>query len=167
MLVLGIDPGTATTGYGLVCDVDDGPSLLTYGVILTPPGAPMPQRLLTIYRELKQLIALHRPDTAAVEKLFFQRNVSTAMTVGQARGVALLALAEAGISIGEYNPRDVKQAVAGYGAADKPQMQGMVRAILNLAEVPRPDDAADALAVAICHLHSARINSLTQSGGQS
>ena len=165
MLVLGIDPGTATTGYGLVRDVDDGPSLLTYGVILTPAGAPMPQRLLTIYRELKQLIAHHRPDTAAVEKLFFQRNVSTAMTVGQARGVALLALAEAGISIGEYNPRDVKQAVAGYGGADKPQMQGMVRAILKLAEIPRPDDAADALAVAICHLHSARINALIQSSG--
>ena len=165
MLVLGIDPGTATTGYGFIRDVDDGPTLVTYGVILTPAGTPMPQRLLTIYRELKQLIALHRPDTAAVEKLFFQRNVSTAMTVGQARGVALLALAEAGISIGEYNPRDVKQAVAGYGAADKPQMQGMVRAILNLAEIPRPDDAADALAVAICHLHSSRINFLTQPGG--
>lgn len=165
MLVLGIDPGTATTGYGLIRDVDDGPTVVAYGVILTPAGAPMPQRLLTIYRELKQLLALHRPDTAAVEKLFFQRNVSTAMAVGQARGVALLALAEAGLSIGEYNPRDVKQAVAGYGAADKPQMQGMVRAILNLAEIPKPDDAADALAVAICHLHSARLNSLTQQGG--
>ena len=167
MLVLGIDPGTATTGYGLVRDVDDGPVAVAYGVILTPAGAPMPQRLVSIYHQLKQLLALHRPDSGAVEKLFFARNVSTAMTVGQARGVALLALAEAGLSIGEYNPRDVKQAVAGYGAADKPQMQAMVQAILNLAEMPRPDDAADALAVAICHLHSARLASLTQSDDRS
>jgi crossover junction endodeoxyribonuclease RuvC len=166
MLVLGIDPGTATTGYGFVRDVDDGPVAVAYGVILTPAGAPMPLRLLTIFREIRQLIALHHPDTGAVEKLFFQRNVSTAMTVGQARGVALLALAEAGLSIGEYNPRDVKQAVAGYGAADKPQMQGMVRAILNLAEIPKPDDAADALAVAICHLHSSRMASLSQPADQ-
>jgi crossover junction endodeoxyribonuclease RuvC len=126
----------------------------------------MPQRLLTIFHEIRKLIALHHPDTGAVEKLFFQRNVSTAMTVGQARGVALLALAEAGLSIGEYNPRDVKQAVAGYGAADKPQMQGMVRAILNLTETPKPDDAADALAVAICHLHSAHIARLMQQASQ-
>ena len=165
MLVLGIDPGTATTGYGLVRDVDSGPEMVAYGVILTPAGAAMPQRLVTIFHELKKLIALHRPDSGAVEKLFFARNVSTAMTVGQARGVALLALAEAGIEVGEYNPRDVKQAVAGYGAADKPQMQGMVKAILNLAEIPRPDDAADALAVAICHLHSARLKSLTGQDG--
>jgi crossover junction endodeoxyribonuclease RuvC len=165
MLVLGIDPGTATTGYGLVRDVDSGPEVVAYGVILTPAGAAMPQRLVTIFHELKKLIALHHPDSGAVEKLFFARNVSTAMTVGQARGVALLALAEAGIEVGEYNPRDVKQAVAGYGAADKPQMQGMVKAILNLAEIPRPDDAADALAVAICHLHSARLKSLTGQDG--
>lgn len=161
MLALGIDPGTATTGYGLVREIEGAPAVVTYGVILTPAGAPMAGRLLTIYHELKRLIALHHPDTGAVEKLFFQRNVSTAMTVGQARGVALLAMAEAGLSIGEYNPRDVKLAVAGYGAADKPQMQGMVRAILNLPEAPRPDDAADALAVAICHLHSARLRALT------
>jgi len=162
MLVLGIDPGTATTGYGFVRESDNGPVAVAYGVILTPAGAEMPQRLLTIFHEIRKLIALHHPDTGAVEKLFFQRNVSTAMTVGQARGVALLALAEAGLSIGEYNPRDVKQAVAGYGAADKPQMQGMVRAILNLTETPKPDDAADALAVAICHLHSAHIARLMQ-----
>jgi crossover junction endodeoxyribonuclease RuvC len=162
---MGIDPGTATTGYGFVRDVDDGPVAVAYGVISTPAGAAMPQRLLTIYHELKRLIALHRPETGAVEKLFFQRNVSTAMTVGQARGVALLALAEAGLPIGEYNPRDVKLAVAGYGGADKPQMQGMVRAILNLSETPKPDDAADALAVAICHLHSARLASLTRLDG--
>lgn len=161
MLVLGIDPGTATTGYGLVRETETGPALVAYGTIQTPAGAPMPDRLRTIYQELKELVALHGPDTAAVEKLFFQRNVSTAMSVGQARGVALLALAEAGVSVGEYSPRDVKMAVTGYGGADKPQMQQMVRAILNLPEVPRPDDAADALAVAICHLHSAKMKALT------
>jgi crossover junction endodeoxyribonuclease RuvC len=161
VLVLGIDPGTATTGYGLIRELDHGPVLVTYGTVQTPAGMPMPQRLVMLYQELTQLIALHRPETGAVEKLFFQRNVSTAMTVGQARGVALLALAQAGLTVGEYNPKDVKQAVAGYGAADKHQMQGMVRAILNLPEIPRPDDAADALAVAICHLHSARLKALT------
>jgi len=161
MLVLGIDPGTATTGYGLVREAETGPAMVAYGVITTPAGAPMPERLLTLYGGLQQIIALHSPDTGAVEKLFFQKNVTTAMTVGQARGVALLALAEAGIGVGEYTPRDVKQAVAGYGGADKPQIQRMVRAILNLPEIPRPDDAADALAVAICHLHSLKMKSLT------
>lgn len=160
MLVLGIDPGTATTGYGLVRETDTGLALATYGTIQTPAHTPMPERLRTIYHELTKLLALHKPDSGAVEKLFFQRNVSTAMTVGQARGVAILALAEAGVSVGEYTPRDVKQAVSGYGGADKAQMQQMVRALLNLTEIPKPDDAADALAVAICHLHSAKMKTL-------
>lgn len=160
MVVLGIDPGTATTGYGFIRDTETGPELVAYGAVLTPAGAPMPERLKTIYRELTQLLLLHHPDTAAVEKLFFQKNVSTAMTVGQARGVALLALAQANVPVGEYTPRDVKQAVAGYGGADKPQIQQMVRAILNLTDLPKPDDAADALAVAICHLHSLKLNTL-------
>lgn len=161
MLVLGIDPGTATTGYGLVRGQDHGPVLVAYGTIQTPAGAPMPERLLSLHRELSRLVDQYRPETGAVEKLFFQRNVSTAMTVGQARGVALLVLAEARLTVGEYNPRDVKQAVAGYGGADKLQVQRMVTAILNLTQAPRPDDAADALAVAICHLHSARLKALT------
>jgi len=160
VIVLGIDPGTATTGYGLVRETDTGPALVTYGVILTPAGAPMSERLKALYRELSDLLLLHRPDSAAVEKLFFQRNVSTAMSVGQARGVALLALAQANVPVGEYTPKDVKQAVAGYGGADKQQVQQMVRALLNLAETPKPDDAADALAVAICHLHSLKFKSL-------
>lgn len=160
MLVLGIDPGTATTGYGLVEDTEQGPVMVKYGVILTPAKAPMPERLCQIYAELKDLLLLHRPTTGAVEKLFFQKNVKTAMTVGQARGVALLALAQAGLTIGEYSPKDVKQAVAGYGGADKQQVQHMVRAILNLSEIPRPDDAADALAIAICHLNSVKLNTL-------
>ena len=142
-------------------EAESGPASVAYGTIQTPAGAPMPERLRTLYRELQKIIALHRPDSGAVEKLFFQKNVTTAMTVGQARGVALLALAEAGVSVGEYTPRDVKQAVAGYGGADKRQVQQMVRAILNLPEVPRPDDAADALAIAICHLHSLKMKSLT------
>lgn len=162
MLVMGIDPGTATTGFGLVRDIATGPELVTYGVVLTPAHTPMPERLVIIYRELTALIQLHQPASAAVEKLFFQRNVSTAMTVGQARGVALLALAQAGVSVGEYTPREVKQAVAGYGSAAKPQIQQMVRAILNLADIPKPDDAADALAVAICHLHSMKLKALTE-----
>ena len=161
MIVLGIDPGTATTGYGLVQEAENGPELVAYGVILTAAGSPMPDRLVTIYQALKDLIAKYSPATGAVEKLFFQKNVSTAMTVGQARGVAILAMAQAGLSIGEYNPRDVKTAVAGYGGADKKQMQGMVKAVLNLVDIPKPDDAADALAVAICHLHSARLQALT------
>lgn len=160
MLVLGIDPGTATTGYGLVRERDTGPELVTYGVVITPAGLAMPERLQIIYSELCKLIQLHQPTSAAVEKLYFQKNVSTAMTVGQARGVALLALAQANIGIGEYNPRDVKQAVAGYGGATKSQIQQMVRAILNLADTPKPDDAADALAVAICHLHSMKLKAL-------
>jgi crossover junction endodeoxyribonuclease RuvC len=159
MIVLGIDPGTATTGYGLVREAERGPELVTFGVILTPAGAAMPERLKQIYEALSQLLLLHRPASAAVEKLFFQRNVSTAMAVGQARGVVLLALAQAGVPVGEYTPNDVKQAVAGYGRADKPQVQQMVRTLLNLRDVPKPDDAADALAVAICHLHSMKMKS--------
>jgi crossover junction endodeoxyribonuclease RuvC len=106
------------------------------------------------------LLLLHRPDSSAVEKLFFSRNVRTAISVGQGRGVAILALAQAGIQVGEYTPMEIKQAVAGYGGADKYQVQHMVKALLHLDAIPRPDDAADALAVAICHLHTARINSL-------
>jgi crossover junction endodeoxyribonuclease RuvC len=161
MLVIGIDPGTATTGYGLVRENQDGSlSAVDYGAILTPADMPMPLRLLELYKKIKEILFLHRPESGAVEKLFFQRNVSTAISVGQGRGVALLALAESGIDVLEYTPLEVKQAVVGYGGADKGQVQAMVKAILNLAEIPTPDDAADALAIAICHLHSARIRQL-------
>lgn len=156
-LALGIDPGTATTGYGLVRLTPEGLlEAVAYGVIITPPHTPPQQRLLTLFTDLKDLLALHRPDTCAVEKLFFQRNVSTAMAVGQARGVVLLAIAQAGTEVAEYTPNEVKQAVAGYGAADKRQVQQMVQTLLNLPEFPRPDDAADALAIAITHLHTRR-----------
>ncbi len=161
MLVIGIDPGTATTGYGLVRESDDGNlGVVDYGVILTPAGLPMPQRLLILYRRMQEILLLHRPQSGAVEKLFFQRNVRTAISVGQGRGIALLALAEAGLPVAEYTPREVKQAVTGYGDADKIQIQQMVRTLLRLPELPSPDDAADALAVAICHAHSARIKFL-------
>ncbi len=158
-LVLGIDPGTATTGYGLVRARADGRLEATaYGIIETPSSLATHRRLSMLYHHLTELLLLHRPDSCAVEKLFFQRNISTAITVGQARGVVLLAVAEAGLEVGEYTPNEVKQAVVGYGSAAKRQVQDMVRVLLNLPEIPRPDDAADALAVAICHLHTRRFS---------
>jgi len=159
--VLGVDPGTAITGYGIVEGEGGELSLVAYGVITTPPHLPLPQRLQQIYRELRALIAEWQPESAAVEELFFSKNVRTALAVGQARGVTLLALTDAGLPIQEYKPVQVKQAVAGYGGAPKAQVQGMVQLLLGLDEIPRPDDAADALAVAICHFHSARWQSLT------
>ncbi len=163
MLVLGIDPGTATTGYGLVREDDKGNlSAVDFGVIRTPSQDSMPQRLRQIFYRLREIISLHRPDTGVVEKLFFQSNVKTAISVGQARGVTLLALAETEIPIAEYTPLEIKQAVVGYGSADKQQVQHMIRALLNLEDIPKPDDAADALAVAICHLHSYRMANLAE-----
>jgi crossover junction endodeoxyribonuclease RuvC len=157
MLVIGIDPGTATTGYGLVRELPDGSiQVVDYGAILTPSSMAMPERLMELHQRLSELLFLHRPDSGAVEKLFFQRNVRTALSVGQGRGVVLLTLAQAGLPVAEYTPLEVKQAVAGYGGADKLQVQYMVRALLDLPEIPKPDDAADALAIAICHVHSAR-----------
>jgi len=166
MLAIGIDPGTALTGYGLVREEQDGSlTVIDYGAIVTSPDEPMPERLVQLYRQLKELLELHSPQSGAVEKLFFARNVRTALTVGQARGVALLALAESGVSLSEYTPNEVKQAVVGYGGADKNQVQKMVQALLGMEEVPQPDDAADALAVAICHLHSAPLRSLEDGSG--
>ena len=161
MRVLGIDPGTATTGYGVVEETEEGLRVLAYGVVTTPPDLSLPQRLQAIYRELRRLVREWQPDAAAVEELYFNVNVRTAMGVGQARGVALLAMADEGLTVAEYGPGEVKQALTGYGGAEKRQMQEMVRMLLGLPSIPRPDDAADALAVAICHLHSARLRALT------
>lgn len=156
-VVLGIDPGTATTGYGLVRSREDGSlEMLEYGTIQTPSGMPAHQRLSLLFHQLNEILLLHRPDECAVEKLFFQRNVSTAIAVGQARGVVMLAISEAGLDVAEYTPNAVKQAVAGYGNAGKKQIQEMVRVLLALPEIPKPDDAADALAIAITHLHTRR-----------
>lgn len=161
MIVLGIDPGTAITGYGFVRESEQGElEAVTYGVIETPAKMPLENRLQIIFAQLKELTELHRPQSGAVEKLFFQRNVKTAMSVGHARGVALLAMAECGVPISHYSPVEVKQAVSGYGGADKAQVQQMVRALLCLEELPKPDDAADALAVAICHIHSSKFKNL-------
>lgn len=159
-LVLGLDPGIAITGYGLVRESAGALCAVDYGVITTPARTPLPERLQQLYRQLAALIAAHRPDSAAVESLFFSANVKTAMAVGQARGVALLALAEAGLPLAEYKPTEVKQAVAGFGGADKTQMQQMVTALLDLDAVPQPDDAADALAVAICHINTSHFQRL-------
>jgi crossover junction endodeoxyribonuclease RuvC len=156
-LALGIDPGTATTGFGLVRMEADGSLVaVKYGVILTPKESAPPARLEMLYDQLCELLTQYHPDTAAVEKLFFQRNVSTAIAVGQARGVVMLALQQARIPAFEYTPNEIKQAVAGYGSADKRQVQEMVRALLLLDSIPKPDDAADALAVAITHLNTKR-----------
>jgi crossover junction endodeoxyribonuclease RuvC len=156
-LVLGIDPGTATTGYGLVRNREDGGLEATaYGTIQTPAGLAAHQRLAMLFHKMNEIILLHQPDSCAVEKLFFQRNVSTAIAVGQARGVLMLAISEAGLEMGEYTPNEVKKAVAGYGSAGKKQVQEMVRVLLALPEIPTPDDAADALAIAIAHLNTQR-----------
>jgi crossover junction endodeoxyribonuclease RuvC len=154
VLVLGVDPGLATTGYGLVQETESGLQVVAHGVILTPAKCPLPVRLQELYRGLATLIRDYQPDEAAIEELFFSRNVRTAMTVGQARGVLLLAMADAQLPVTDYTPLTVKQAVSGFGGADKKQMQNTVKMLLRLESIPRPDDAADALAVAICHLHS-------------
>lgn len=153
--ILGLDPGIATTGYGLVSENPEGDlQAIEFGIIQTPANLSDPERLVILYQRLREIILLHRPQGCAVEKLFFQKNVRTAIAVGQARGVILLALAEAGLEIGEYTPNEVKQAVTGYGSADKLQVQEMVRILLQLSDIPKPDDAADALAIAITHIHT-------------
>lgn len=161
MLIVGIDPGIATTGYGLVRDTASGVEVVDFGVVITPAGAAPEIRLLQLFTELNKILLLHQPQSGAVEKLFFQRNVTTAMSVGQARGVAMLALAQNRIPVSEYTPLVVKQAVTGYGKAEKSQVQQMVKVLLGLQDIPRPDDAADALAVAICHLHSIKFSQLS------
>jgi crossover junction endodeoxyribonuclease RuvC len=156
-LALGIDPGTATTGYGLVRLNPDGELVaVKYGVILTPKEDSASARLETIYDRMRDLLKEHKPDTAAVEKLYFARNVTTALAVGQARGVVMLSIQQAGIEAFEYTPKEIKNAVTGHGGADKRQVQEMVRALLQLDSIPKPDDAADALAVAITHLNTTR-----------
>lgn len=161
MLIVGIDPGIATTGYGLVRDTVDGIEVVDFGVVITPAREAPETRLLKLFIELNKILLLHQPQSGAVEKLFFQRNVTTAMSVGQARGVAMLALAQNAIPVSEYTPLVVKQAVTGYGKAEKSQVQQMVKVLLGLQDIPRPDDAADALAVAICHLHSIKFSQLS------
>ena len=163
MLVLGIDPGTATTGYGVVSSAGDTLALVAAGTIETPAGAPLPARLQMIYRGLAEVIRAWDPTEAAIEELFFSKNARTALAVGHGRGVVLLALADAGLPVSEYKPAQIKQAITGYGQADKRQMQEMVRLLLGLDSIPKPDDAADAIAVAICHMNTQRLGSLLSS----
>ncbi len=158
-LVLGIDPGIAITGYGVVREERDGSlTALTFGVIETSKTDAYTVRLQSLRNDLRALIAEWRPDECGIEAIFFATNARTLIPVAQARGVALLTLADAGLPLGEYTPLQVKQAVSGYGQADKKQMQEMVRMLLNLKAIPKPDDAADALAIAITHIHSRRMN---------
>ena len=159
MRVLGIDPGLALTGYGLV-EGNGGFKLLAQGVINTPASEPLPLRLRALHRKLKSLLEKLRPDVVAMEQLFFSKNVRTAIAVGQARGVAILAVAETEIPLYEYTPLEVKQALTGYGRARKEQIQRMVCLLLGLDAPPKPDDVADAIAVAICHLNRSKMAAL-------
>ena|SRR5687767_2240404 len=157
MRILGIDPGTGILGFGVIeISAQGKPSLLDAGVIRTPVKQPDSERLFTIYNELKQIIAETKPTVMSVEKLFFSQNVTTAMSVSQARGVVLLLGKQHGLELHEFTPQQIKQAVTGYGKADKKQMQEMVRMTLGLTEVPKPDDCADAIAAALCYGMSSR-----------
>ena len=158
MVILGLDPGTATTGYVVIRVLGNRFQMLEYGIISTPAKTPMEKRLEMIYDNLQELLQKWQPDQAAVEELFFNQNITTAITVGQARGVLLLCCAQNNVPLAEYTPLQVKQALVGYGRADKKQIQQMVKMFLNLADIPKPDDAADALAIAICHAHNYQTN---------
>ncbi len=151
--ILGIDPGFGMVGYGFVDFEGNEEKVLNYGIIKTDPKVSLSKRLFEIYEGISKLIKIYQPTESAVEELYFFRNVTTAIFVGEARGVIILALEEAKMSIYEYTPMEVKMAVTGYGKASKRQVQEMVRIILKMDEIPRPDDAADALAIAICHAH--------------
>ena len=165
MFVLGIDPGVSRCGYGCVTAAGGELRATAVGVITTSPDDPLPLRLAQLQAELQALIAEVEPEVVVVERVFFQTNVRTAMSVGQASGLALAAASAAGCEVAQYTPNEVKQSVAGYGGADKGQVQRMVQRLLNLADIPRPPDAADALALALCHLN--RAPRLARTGGQS
>jgi len=154
MRILGIDPGYAILGYGVVDMKGNRFTVCDYGAVTTEAGMNMTDRLKVIYHSLMNIIADQEPDVASIEELFFNTNNKTALLVGQARGVAILACANSGVEVYEYTPLQIKQALVGYGRAEKSQMQAMVKTILNLSEVPKPDDTADALAAAVCHGHS-------------
>lgn len=160
--VLGIDPGTATVGWGVVDGDGSELALVEYGTIRTPARTPLAERLGTIFGELNVLMERLEPDGVAIEQLFFAKNVSTALPVAHARGVMLLAAHLRGLPLSEYRPMQIKQTITGYGGADKEQMQHMVRLLLGLDEIPRPDDAADAVAVAICFHHTHRYDRLAE-----
>ena len=160
MRILGIDPGLGTMGWGVIDTDGVKHRLIQYGAILTQPGQPLPQRLRAIFKGVSQLMETFQPEDVAFEELFFSKNITTGMAVSAARGVALVAVAEKTDNLFEYTPMQIKQAITGYGKADKHQIQMMVRLMLSMNETPRPDDAADALAVAITHANSMRAGQL-------
>ncbi|WP_129597558.1 crossover junction endodeoxyribonuclease RuvC [Anaerophilus nitritogenes] len=160
MIILGIDPGIAIVGYGVIEYKGNHIKTLGYGAIITHANEEMPQRLKKVYDDLEILLDRFKPDVVAIEELFFNKNVKTALMVGHARGVLILGAANRGIDIYEYTPLQVKQGVVGYGRADKKQVQQMTKTLLNLPQIPKPDDVADALAVAICHAHSGAFKGL-------
>jgi crossover junction endodeoxyribonuclease RuvC len=168
-VIVGLDPGTASTGYGVISVVGNRLRAIEYGVVETPAGMPLEQRLEKIFAEIGDIVARHRPVATAVESLFFNVNVRTALAVGHARGVTLLACAQGGCPVFEYTPQQVKMGVVGYGKATKDQVMEMVRVLLGLAETPRPDHAADALGVAICHANTCgirdRVDGASKSAG--
>lgn len=155
MRILGVDPGYAILGWGVLNLKGNHFSVVDYGAITTDAKMEMPLRLQHLYIQLCAVIEKYKPEVASIEELFFNSNAKTAIMVGQARGVAVLACVNGGLEVNEYTPLQIKQALVGYGRADKKQVQAMVKAILNLSEVPKPDDTADAVAAAICHGHSA------------
>jgi len=154
MIILGIDPGLATLGYGVIEADNNKRRLIQFGTLTTPAGQPMPQRLRAIFQGMNQLMDIYQPDDVAFEELFFSKNITTGMAVSAARGVALVAVVQRTDNLYEYTPMQIKQAVTGYGGADKHQVQQMVKMLLNMKDIARPDDAADALAVALTHANS-------------
>ena len=152
--ILGIDPGFATIGFGLIASDRGSVQMLRYGAITTPAGMDFPQRLQLIYDDMTQLLNLLKPDAVSIEELFFNTNITTGIQVAHGRGVSLLACTKYGVPIFEYTPLQVKQAVAGYGRAEKRQVMDMTKRLLHLEKIPRPDDAADGLALALCHARS-------------
>lgn len=162
MIILGIDPGTATTGFGVIEIRKGKPHFLDYGCIETAKNLPLAKRLNTIITDLEEIIDHWKPHEIAIEELFFSKNVKTAMNVAHARGAILQELCNQGYEIHEYTPGTIKEAVCGYGKAEKSQVQKMVQMILEMDEIPRPDDAADALAVAICHSNHRKLKKLTK-----
>lgn len=156
-IILGVDPGTAATGFGVIAVEGSRLKLLEYGVVETASGLPLEQRLAQIFEAITEVLRRHNPQAAAVETLYFNANARTALAVGEARGVALLACSRAGCAVFEYTPQQVKQAVVGYGKAGKQQVMEMVRVLLGLTHTPQPDHAADALGVAICHANTSKL----------
>lgn len=160
MIIIGIDPGIAITGYGVVEYKNNRFRAIDYGAVLTSPKSTMPERIEIIYDSLGRIFKNYNPEAVAFEELFFNQNVKTALIVGQARGAAVLSAQKLGLNIYEYTPLQVKQAVTGYGRADKKQIQQMVKLLLNLKEIPKPDDVADALAIAMCHGNSSHVGDM-------